>query len=69
MIPQWRTQQRKTPTSIAKRNMTVGGLWCGGGIAVTAFTYASASGGGTYVVAWGAIIFGGYQFLKGLTQL
>jgi len=50
----------------AKRNMIVGGLWCGGGAAVTAVTYANASGGGTYVVTWGAIIFGGFQFLKGL---
>ena len=52
----------------ARRNMLVGGLWCGGGIAVTAITYLNASGGGTYVVAWGAIIFGGFQFLKGLSQ-
>lgn len=50
----------------AKRDMIVGGLWCGGGAAVTAVTYANASGGGTYVVTWGAIIFGGFQFLKGL---
>ena len=50
----------------AKRNMIVGGLWCGGGAAVTAVTYANASGGGSYVVTWGAIIFGGFQFLKGL---
>lgn len=50
----------------AKRNMVVGGLWCGGGLAVTLYTYVAASGGGTYVVAWGAIIFGGWQFVKGL---
>jgi len=48
--------------------MLVGGLWCFGGTAVTVYTYSAASGGGTYVVAWGAIIFGGIQFLKGLTQ-
>lgn len=33
--------------AVARRNMLVGGLWCGGGIAVTAFTYAHASGGRT----------------------
>jgi hypothetical protein len=49
----------------AKRDMMVGGLWCGGGILVTALTYKAASGGGSYVVAWGAIIFGGIQFLRG----
>lgn len=52
----------------ARRNMWVGGAWCAGGIAVTAYTYTAASGGGTYVVAWGAIIFGGFQFLKGLAK-
>jgi hypothetical protein len=54
--------------AVGKRNMIVGGIWCVGGTAVTIGTYTAASGGGTYVVAWGAIIFGGYQFLKGLGQ-
>ncbi len=51
-----------------KRDMVVGGLWCGGGIVVTLYTYAAASGGGTYVVAWGAILFGGIQFLRGVAH-
>ncbi len=50
----------------AKRDLLIGGLWCGGGLAVTLYTHVAASGGGTYVVAWGAIIFGGWQFVKGL---
>src|SRR5262245_58110945 len=56
----------------AMRNMTVGGLWCVGGLVVTGITYgvaSSGSGGGSYVVAWGAIIFGGIQFLRGLFQM
>jgi len=53
-----------------QRNMLVGGLWCLGGILVTAVTYANASsGGGRYVVAWGAIVFGAVQFFKGLANL
>jgi hypothetical protein len=52
--------------AVARRNMWVGGAWCARGIAVTAYTYSAASGSGTYVVAWGAIVFGGWQFLKGL---
>lgn len=49
------------------KDMLVGALWCIGGIVVTALTYSAASeGGGTYVVAWGAILFGGIQFLRGL---
>jgi hypothetical protein len=42
---------------------------CIGGLIVTAVTYSNASNeGGTYVVAWGAIVFGGYQFIKGIYQ-
>ncbi len=52
----------------AKKNMIYGALWCIGGIAVTAATYDAASGGGSYVVAWGAILFGGIQFVRGLAQ-
>lgn len=55
-------------TDRANRNMIVGGVWCIGGIAVTVITYANAYGGGKYVVAWGAIIFGGYECLKGLLE-
>ena len=46
--------------------MGIGALWCVGGIVVTAVTYQVASGGGTYVVAWGAILFGAIQALRGL---
>lgn len=51
--------------------MLFGALWCIGGIVVTAVTYqaASSSGGGTYFVAYGAIIFGAIQFFKGLFML
>jgi len=51
------------------RNMAVGAIVCLIGIAVTAGTYSAASSGGHYVVAWGAIVFGAFQFLKGLFQL
>ncbi len=48
----------------ASKDILYGALWCIGGIAVTALTYSG--GGGRYVVAWGAILFGGIQFFKGL---
>ena len=52
-----------------KRDMLVGGLFCLGGILITALTYSSASqGGGTYVVTWGAILFGAIQFFRGLMK-
>jgi len=51
-----------------KKNMLYGALWCIGGIGVTAATYSAASGGGRYVVTWGAIVFGAIQFVRGLKQ-
>ena len=54
------------------KNMLFGALWCIGGIVVTAWAYheaATAAGGGTYVIAWGAIVFGAIQFFRGLIQL
>lgn len=50
----------------AIKDIIFGALWCIGGIVVTIVTYNAASGGGTYVIAWGAILFGGIQLLKGL---
>ncbi len=48
------------------KNIGIGMLWCVGGIIVTAVTFSMASGGGTYIVAWGAILFGAIQALRGL---
>lgn len=53
---------------VGKKNMLYGALWCIGGIVVTVVSYSAASGGGTYIVAFGAIIFGAIQFFKGLSQ-
>lgn len=50
----------------ANRDMLFGALWFFGGVIVTVATLSAASGGGTYVVAWGAIIFGAVQFFRGL---
>lgn len=55
--------------SKAKKDMLYGGLWLVGGAIVTLVTIANASGGGSYVVTWGAIIFGGVQFFRGLSNL
>lgn len=58
----------KAMSEAGRKNMLYGGLWCVGGIIVTAVTYGAAGGGGSYVVAWGAIIFGAIQFFRGLAQ-
>jgi hypothetical protein len=55
--------------SSGQRDMAIGCIICIIGIVVTFFTYTAASsnpGGGTYVVAWGAIIFGAIRFFRGL---
>ncbi|ADB18859.1 hypothetical protein Psta_4211 [Pirellula staleyi DSM 6068] len=48
------------------RDAIWGAVWCFGGLAVTAFSYMAAQGGGRYVLAWGAVIFGGIQMMRGL---
>jgi hypothetical protein len=50
------------------KNMLYGALWCIGGIVVSALSYESASGGGTYYAFYGAVIIGAIQFLGGLIQ-
>jgi hypothetical protein len=50
-------------------NMLVGGAFFVVGLIVTIGSYSSASsGGGTYYLCWGAIIFGLIQFIQGLIQ-
>ena len=61
-------QIKQAKQSKANKNMLYGALWCVGGTVVTAATYSAASGGGKYVIAWGAIIFGAAQFIKGLVD-
>jgi hypothetical protein len=53
----------------AKRNVVAGALWCGGGIIATSIGHSMAGPGGGYLVFWGAIVFGGWRFMKGLVQL
>jgi hypothetical protein len=49
-------------------NMICGGLISVGGLGVTIGTLVAAEAGGSYVIAWGAILCGGAQFLYGLMQ-
>lgn len=46
--------------------MVSGLLWAIGGTIVTVATYEAASEGGTYFIAWGAIVFGIIDFFRGL---
>ena len=44
------------------------GIYTTIGTAVTVGSYSSATGGGRYVIAWGAIVFGAAQFIRGIVQ-
>jgi len=48
--------------------MISGAMWTAGGLGVTIYSYltaAKAPSGGTYILAWGAVIFGIYNFARG----
>jgi len=63
--PEWRREM----ASKKARHMLYGVLWAVGGTIFTAVTYqkaASSPSGGTYFVAWGAIVFGLFDFFRGL---
>jgi hypothetical protein len=51
--------------------MAIGGAICVFGIVITVATYlaAVAGGGGRYTIAWGAIVFGAWRFVRGLGGL
>lgn len=52
-----------------KGDAIVGALFFFGGLIITLVTYSSAEGGGSYVVAWGAILFGFIQMVRGLSNI
>jgi hypothetical protein len=52
-----------------QRDMLVGGLWLGGGLMVTLVSFASASGGGRYLVTTGAIAYGLVRLIRGLMRM
>ena len=59
-------------TSGAKRSMVFGGIMFLVGLLITVGSYSAAEGGDgsqRYVVAWGAMIFGGLRFAYGLYKL
>ena len=54
------------------RNLIIGGIVCLVGTVITVGSFAAASsspGGGSYMIAWGAILFGGIQCLRGLGEI
>jgi hypothetical protein len=51
------------------KNMLIGGLIACVGALLTYIGYNEAGhGGGKYVIWWGAVVYGGIQFFRGLAQ-
>jgi uncharacterized Zn finger protein (UPF0148 family) len=67
-LEQFKARERR---EAGRRMMLAGVFWCITGLVVTALTYSMASsvGGGTFVIAWGAILFGGIEFVRGFFEL
>ena len=63
-----REAQSSFVRALGRQNMMHGAIWCFGGIAATVASRAAATGGGLYIVAWGAIVLGGIQFFRGVLQ-
>ena len=49
----------------AKNDVLYGGLWFAGGLIVTIVSLSNGNGG---IIAYGAVIFGGIQFFRGLSK-
>jgi hypothetical protein len=65
-----KTQIRKNTIKKGRRNLLFGSIWFFGGLVVTIWTFSSALlYGGTYYVAWGAVLLGGIQMARGIFQI
>jgi hypothetical protein len=69
LVPQLRIQIAQAKVDHANKEIRNGALWCLGGLVVSIGTYSMASGGGSYLLCWGPVIFGGIQFFRGLSSI
>jgi hypothetical protein len=66
-LPAYKWSPGATPGFRISTDSWIGLAICAVGIVVTVGSYYSAAaGGGRYLVAWGAILFGAIRFLRGL---
>ncbi len=60
---------REIHKEAARKNKIHGALWCIGGLTVSVVTWLLAGAGlmgGSYVVAWGAVVYGAILYLRGV---
>jgi hypothetical protein len=72
IVSRLRSARNEAYRNEAYKQMAIGAVVAIIGIVVTFGTYSAAansSGGGSYVVAWGAIVFGGWRFIRGMMLL
>lgn len=62
------TVERARRREVGRKNMLHGAMWFIGGLVIMVVTYLGTAPGETYIVAWGTIVWGGYQFFKGLSD-
>jgi hypothetical protein len=62
-------QRREARWLAGRRDAIVGSVILAIGVIVTIGSYSAAEGGGTYLLAWGAILFGAIGLLRGLYQI
>ena len=60
------TAESSDESSAAFKYAMRGGLWFAAGGLITAATYAFSQG--TYLIAWGPLLFGGFQLVRGLLR-
>jgi hypothetical protein len=59
------TEGKKDMAAAYSRKMLYGVLWVAGGIIATTMSMDAASDGGVYFIFWGAVVFGGWDILRG----
>lgn len=60
-------EEQREKEATARKDMLIGGIILVVGIAITVISHYKAAGGGTYVVTWGAMLWGGMRFFKGVS--
>lgn len=68
-VPHFNLRTHTRWASGGNRDLRVGSAWLAGGLLVTVVTYAlavSSPMGGHFIIAWGAMLYGGARILRGL---